>query len=753
MATIPSYVYIGNEQITGGESGVKPSTGIAFSATGSLTGLALMMSEYQRVVPSGADGVNGGVYSSYFDGAYTKAHTASAGGTNTISVATATFKAGYYVGRTVTITAGTGAGQSRTISANTTTQITTSTNWTTPPDNTSVFNVGAGWTIQFHYAKSLVLVGNNGDNWFEFESITPNGMLMQRLGQLHGNTSPGFRMLKIAGTGGIATWRIGGGNGNLARTKYADMAAIEEAHGDTLAPRAIFVDAAAADIAAGNIAFQTDLEGFIDDARTTWGSSVLIVIVSPHPQTLYTSRPGSALAARGIIRDVVAARKALGDANLTIYDMSWGQFAWRFGSPITVAPTDPLYFDLPTVVQSGIGLFNVMQAHYAPAITAPQGRALPAVVIVSDSQFVGFTVNPLLAFYSGQPSLIGLGPSTTTKDNVWIWDDAVQQLVPYDVMANSNTYGAAGGMGPDVSLPRKLIRERYPQGVVLFKYAKGGVALTPEAVSGGATGYLESGGTIFADMTDKWTKCKVSALQTLNRNVDSIGALISLGENDVAIGSTSTNAFVARSGQWVDDFRDVFTTRVDGVLPMVWMQGGPPATEVSGGSVFGTAENRNAYRTHLLALEAEKDAFKVIRNTGIDPDRYEYMRDFTHYGGETLLKIGDKAAEVLLEIIASDPAVGTGADNGGTDSTGTDSVAVDDVASGSSSDSVAPPTSTQQDELQQAMFGGAGIKRYRTPSGLEVEMESADETKTRLEYARLEAARRSGLRQTLVRFD
>ena len=46
-----------------------------------------------------------------------------------------------YIGQTITITAGTGSGQSRTVSANTATSFTVSVNWTTQPDSTSVYTV------------------------------------------------------------------------------------------------------------------------------------------------------------------------------------------------------------------------------------------------------------------------------------------------------------------------------------------------------------------------------------------------------------------------------------------------------------------------------------------------------------------------------------------------------------------------------------------------------------------------------------
>jgi hypothetical protein len=201
----------------------------------------------------------------------------------------------------------------------------------------------------------------------------------------------------------------------------------------------------------------------------------------------------------------------------------------------------------------------------------------------------------------------------------------------------------------------------------------------------------------------------------------------------------------------------VFTTRVDGVLPMVWMQGPPPASEVPGGSIHGLATHRNRYRARIVALQEEREKFRYVPNTGPDgPDGYELSRDGYHYGGESLWRIGDKLAELLLEVIESEDAVVEGGtDDGGE---GEDFVppgdGEGDAEEGSAGeDSIAPPTTEQEDELQRALYESPDIKRYRTPLGLEVERFPAEDTIKRIEFERQQAARRSGLRQTFVRFD
>lgn len=81
-----------------------------------------------------------GVAASTFTG------TAQAGASGTITLASdASSVANAYVDRTVTIDGGTGAGQSRLITAyNSSTKVTTvHRNWDTPPDNTSTYSIGA----------------------------------------------------------------------------------------------------------------------------------------------------------------------------------------------------------------------------------------------------------------------------------------------------------------------------------------------------------------------------------------------------------------------------------------------------------------------------------------------------------------------------------------------------------------------------------------------------------------------------------
>lgn len=73
--------------------------------------------------------------------------TATAGGASTLTDSGQSWVVNKYQNISVTIVGGTGTGQSRTISSNTSTQLTVSSAWVTNPDNTSKYIIGAGNTL------------------------------------------------------------------------------------------------------------------------------------------------------------------------------------------------------------------------------------------------------------------------------------------------------------------------------------------------------------------------------------------------------------------------------------------------------------------------------------------------------------------------------------------------------------------------------------------------------------------------------
>ena len=85
------------------------------------------------LTPATGDNVSGG----------TKG-TATSGGANTLTDTNQNWTTDQWANAQVKITAGTGAGQTRIIASNTATQSTVTTNWTTPPDNTSQYEIEDG---------------------------------------------------------------------------------------------------------------------------------------------------------------------------------------------------------------------------------------------------------------------------------------------------------------------------------------------------------------------------------------------------------------------------------------------------------------------------------------------------------------------------------------------------------------------------------------------------------------------------------
>lgn len=77
--------------------------------------------------------------------------TATSAGASTLTDSTQSWTINAYAGLTVRINSGTGAGQERTISSNTSTQLTVSSSWTTTPDTTSEYSIGG---ILYHYQHS-----------------------------------------------------------------------------------------------------------------------------------------------------------------------------------------------------------------------------------------------------------------------------------------------------------------------------------------------------------------------------------------------------------------------------------------------------------------------------------------------------------------------------------------------------------------------------------------------------------------------
>jgi hypothetical protein len=655
MVAIPTYIYVGDEQITGGPTGInKPETGSPV-----FWGIARLFPKLNRVVPSGPDGINGGTYSPYWDGRAGSLQTSTGATSTTITVSGTPWTTNQFAGKLVYIDAGVGVGQERTVVSNTSNTITVSVAWTTNPTS-STFHVRTGKFVPFHYMEPNALFPtvdptSNGDNWFyDGGAITPCSMLMQELAVLHGNATPGFKMLKFGTTGGcgagLSPMRPGQLSWSLLLGHIADMeAAIAP---DTLDIRAVIVDLSTNDLLGVNFNYQTQAQEFITGVRSDIDADALIVLVNQHREILKTAAPGLSNFVRGVNRTLQQT-----NTGVVLFDMNWGKFAPTTILAPATEPTDPIYYDTETYLQAGIGLFNAIQAYYTEAPASTLGNAIAGLAMFGDSQLVTAGMDPLYAVLSNQASIIG-PTGGTFRPGVYVWNNTTEQVEPYDITANASTFGSVlSSFGPESTLLKKAV-ERYGQ-VVLFKHAEAGAPLTVEAgLAGNPQGAFEEGTPRWSTTEAQFEKFRIACLRDLGKQVDMVGALVSLGEND--LWSTSVvNAFAAKAPVFIDSIRSLVSTRATGdPLPLVWLQGPPPSTLVSGGSSLGQESIRVSYRDAVLSLEGARANVRVLRNAG--PSDYELNRsDNVHYAAEAVYQIGYDAFDALAALIDGEGGTAT----------------------------------------------------------------------------------------------
>lgn len=369
-------------------------------------------------------------------------------------------------------------------------------------------------------------------------------------------------------------------------------------------------------------------------------ASPLIVLNSPHPGLLADSVTNTlAPAARQAHRHVVAACN-----NVRVHDWSAANFAT---SAQGAAVAGDEHYDLPSMIAGGYTIHSTIQAFYTQQPTALPGAAIPVVAMIGTSQMVCPNVTSPLLTLAGQKSYVGT--SGTTMPGVWIWDNETETVVPYDVSTVGATFGTVspGTFGQEASMARDLVRDQFPNGVVIFKFAEGAIALTSET-DGLSSGYVEKDGDKWNTIALQWSKFKQACIRDIDRSPDTIANVIDLGENDLHTDAT-TEAFETKAPQFVDDFRELTQTRVDGsVIPTVWMQGPPSLTSVDGGSALHDAAYRDRYRAKVAELPELKERLVIVTNDG--PADYELQRDDDiHYGHEANHDIGREYARLIIE--------------------------------------------------------------------------------------------------------
>jgi hypothetical protein len=640
MAAIPTVLYFGDQQISGGiAGGLRAILGTTGDGLGTLVPGADNEAgkgwhvgrhnfRFNKVVPSGADGISGGTFQPYWDG------TASS---------------------------------------------------------------GAGAFVQFHPVPTGNPPGSEltnilplayGDNWYEGSAntgaVTPCALLMHALWARYPS---GFKMLKFAqaqGFGGANGWGVNTpGSALAAAIAELTLMAAALTGGDTLDVKAIIIDCSSTDLANVNVTYVDDAQNFIDIARSavdgvaavTCATTTPIVIVNHHADMLPIGTTASAIR---LMRRLNASLVQDND-DVHLFDMGWAT-DWQSFGVTTLPPGGPppfalgvnlpgvenpnkLYYSPETYLQAGARLGSFLMGVLAGAPPIPQGYAMPVVVMIGDSQFVG-TIDTTNILTTEQASLLGpLGG--TDRDYQYVWNNNGGVVQAYDVMANSNTFGTVTTtyFGPDATFLKAMGAE-FPNGVALFKYARNGVSLTLEA-NGTANAVEKDAATIWNDIRAAWMLFKAKVLETYGVSPDCVGIVTDLGSNDEGTAS-AYNAFATKAGEFVDDIRELFSTRATGgALPVVWLQP-PPHIYAGGNSGHNIPEGATSVRATIAALPSQKENLAVVLNTGAD--KYELKRSESppvHYGGEANFQIGYDLADALIPLIgaaAGSPGAGAGGD-------------------------------------------------------------------------------------------
>lgn len=595
----------------------------------------------------------------------------------------------------------------------------------------TAFGGGVGAWVVYHHANGIVVPGAKGDNHYEFGGgITPTTMLMQMLKEKHAS-APYFKVVKLAVDGGV-----GVGASPMKSSGFTLLAAqfdtaAAAAVGDTLDVQVVVLDASLPDIIAANLSYESDLQTAINNIRGKWGDDCLIVLVSHHRDVMKTSLPPSSPFARDINRKLAAANE-----NVVVFDYNWAKFAPASIVTYAAEAADPKYYDTETYIQAGVRLFNTIEAWRVGDATPGTTAGLATVVMLTDSQ--GKTVDPWFTVYSTQGSLLG-AVGGTVRAGEFIWNKQTQEVELYDSTANACTMPDVptdtGRVGPEVTALTDL-HAVATSGVCVFKFALNGAALTTEAVAAGATGaYEDAAADLLDDVRTQWANFCAAVQSQLGRQVDCIGVLTVVGDND-KVNESAGNAFAEKLPTWIDDLRDVFTTRSFGdPLPIVALQ--PPKHLGEGGdSVHGTLAGAQAVRAAVADLPSQRANVAVLQSNAT---RYELSRvDHIHYGGEAILSIGRDFAEALLDLIGRPATVLTA------DPESEDLPATTTPTAGAASEIIG--------QVETAMRDQAGLAGY-TANGRTVQYRSAADMIALHEFAERQALRNSRrIRSARVKF-
>jgi len=577
--------------------------------------------------------------------------TATGGTTTTLVHTGAGWGANQHVGRTVTITAGTGSGQSMRIVSNNATTLVLASALTIAPAADSQYRIA--W-VPSEFVGHRVYIGQGAASGQE-TTVASNS-----------DTSITFASSLSTAADNTSYFRV------------LEKAVIKWIHGDY----------ASTDIANNSVALYTAIPTWGGLVRSLVGATAAtpVSLANPHPRYMAASRAQTTATVRRII-DFFS--KNISGAK--VVDMS----GFTLTSGLPAEPSDATEYSTIDHIRYGRMVAGLIDAHYTEAITATPGSGIPTYVMIGDSQGVG-SMPPEAAFNEDVESLLGPyenpdgsggGPSFV-RANQWVWHGANQQIERYSVISNDNTLGtAAPYYGPSAYFMARLA-ERHPNGVLLLKYNLAGSALTLEALGGGSTGTWEIAGPLLNSAQSEFRKMASAAISSgvptslggsTTRFVDLRGVAVLLGDNDT-ITEASSIAFGTKAQQFVDNIRTAFQTRSDGTLPVAWLL--PPKhvdDAPAKGSTHGvSATARRAVRSAVQALEGV---------SVVNADVYEIQRGGAggiyrvHWGGPGMRAIGVMLADALTTSTDGAGTVGTGTGidslTGGADTITTESASPD----------------------------------------------------------------------------
>lgn len=648
MAAIPFYIIVGDGQLNGPSGvGLIPQPGFTGTYWTNFRNKPLLM----QTVPT-----SGSAYAPWWDGTAGTQLISNAATNSTVTVTTTPWTTNSEVGKYVTVDGGIGApvggvAQRKLITSNTTNQLTISGTWTTNP-TASAIHVNDGQWVTYDHVRGAdnplkVNTGYEGDNWY----ANQNGgfgftvSLMQLLKSYHPG---GFKVFKYAALGATDDWASGGAQMTAMSAELAEAVAAMGA--DTPDYRGV-IYWNATDISEENLAYVANATSFCSAIRTLMADAsaeVPIWFVNNSSEFLQESAVTTIGALTDVpfaqvIRQANVALRATID-NFHLLDMEGAGFSADSVVTYATEDTDPQNYGTEDHLVIGEKAYNAIVRYYAD-IPSTESGSLPVVVMLGDSQGVGF-MPPQYAILGGQERM--LGPTGTVRDGEWIWNDVEQAWEPYDVTANPNTLGAPTSLyyGPEAAMLAQL-KERFPDGVAVFKMAQGGASLTTEGVVAGALDTFDpAAGTLWDELGTAWNAAKLAMVRDLGLLPDVVGGVYLLTDND-AFTLTAAQAVASKLELFNTQFRERFQSRTTGTdLPIVSHlivqhieQGGP--------SNHGTSAAREAIRATLQARAVSDSMFAVTSDEGLDLLRDDQI----HYSGWSQDTLGIRLAQKLVELI------------------------------------------------------------------------------------------------------